>query len=729
MRAELENGKPPAAGEQRYLKGSPSPMPNSPAADSAGLGAGAGTRWEATTNRYLAKHGSGSHSPAPSPRASSLGPGEFPAAPTSNGAYAAGSAAARGHSRRHDESLTVPSARSRNPPNAANLRKPPKSPRSRGDAGEHGSGGKGETRRSSGAGSGKSKEVSFGGGAKPGSRAGAGAATASPLHSKKPPAVTPEQMPVLLAKLRSTAAPEVVAGAKGLWALVCAGHVGLVAKEASLLDSLALVIGSATTQGRFYALAVVGEMAFCNARRSLLIAEHASLRAGLVRVLHEGKGIEGEAAKVVRNSSANDGGAAQLWAAEPGLLHALVQCCRASSYIKACVVGSIYAMARDSKAALLLGQAGVPEKLLDPCLKASITSDHGPEVRDRERAALACAAMALLCIRQVVQPPSAGAEQAQAPAAVPATVASGGAAAEAASALPVAGAASAAETVAGGAQAAPAACCEQGANGAAEGVMPAAAHTAAAAAPVAETEDGARRAGINGTEAARMKGEPQAHTTAVVLERRALVQLVRVLQSAVDSVVYGGVRFSLESALHAMPAAVAAAANVSLLCELGLTELLVAVVKQFSTEQQSRKTEAASLVGAAAAPGEGGAGAGATSLHALALCVRVMRRMCALDLGPTTQGLCVQRLNIVGAPAVISTLVSHLDTTLLPSGTPVGAASAPAAPASPTQGQQPDVATPGPAKHSPASVSRGDVLADARVVLSALSQTQSLSSP
>ena len=723
MRVELENGKPPAAGEPRYLKGSPSPMPNSPAADSAGLGAGAGTRWEATANRYLAKHGSGSHSPAPSPRASSLGPGEYPAAPTSNGAYAAGSAAARGHSRRHDEALTVPSARSRNPPNAANLRKPPKSPRSRGDAGEHGSGGKGETRRSSGAGSGKSKEVSFGGGAKPGSRAGAGAATASPLHSKKPPAVTPEQVPVLLAKLRSTAAPEVVAGAKGLWALVCAGHVGLVAKEASLLDSLALVIGSATTQGRFYALAVVGEMAFCNARRSQLIAEHASLRAGLVRVLHEGKGIEGEAAKVVRNSSANDGGAAQLWAAEPGLLHALVQCCRASSYIKACVVGSIYAMARDSKAALLLGQAGVPEKLLDPCLKASITSDHGPEVRDRERAALACAAMALLCIRQVVKPPSAGAEQAQAPAAVPATVASGGAAAEAASALPVAGAASAAETVAGGAQAAPAASCEQGANGAAEGVMPAAAHTAAAAAPVAETEDGARRAGINGTEAARMKGEPQAHTTAVVLERRALVQLVRVLQSAVDSVVYGGVRFSLESALHAMPAAVAAAANVSLLCELGLTELLVAVVKQFSTEQQSRKTEAASLAGAAAAPGEGGAGAGATSLHALALCVRVMRRMCALDLGPTTQGLCVQRLNIVGAPAVISTLVSHLDTTLLPSGAPIGAA---AAPASPTQGQQPDPATTGPV---PTSVSRVDVLADARVVLSALSQTQSLSSP
>ena len=42
------------------------------------------------------------------------------------------------------------------------------------------------------------------------------------------------------------------------------------------------------------------------------------------------------------------------------------------------------------------------------------------------------------------------------------------------------------------------------------------------------------------------------------------------------------------------------------------------------------------------------------------------------------------------------------------------------------QGQQPDPATTGPV---PTSVSRVDVLADARVVLSALSQTQSLSSP
>lgn len=35
-------------------------------------------------------------------------------------------------------------------------------------------------------------------------------------------AVTPESLPGLIAKMRSTAAPEVAAGTKGLWGLACA---------------------------------------------------------------------------------------------------------------------------------------------------------------------------------------------------------------------------------------------------------------------------------------------------------------------------------------------------------------------------------------------------------------------------------------------------------------------------------------------------------------------------
>ena len=64
-------------------------------------------------------------------------------------------------------------------------------------------------------------------------------------HSvKAPPAVKPEHLPGLIAKMRSAAAPEVAAGAKGLWGLACAGHLALLATAPSLVDSLALVIAS-----------------------------------------------------------------------------------------------------------------------------------------------------------------------------------------------------------------------------------------------------------------------------------------------------------------------------------------------------------------------------------------------------------------------------------------------------------------------------------------------------
>jgi hypothetical protein len=202
----------------------------------------------------------------------------------------------------------------------------------------------------------------------------------------------------------------------------------------------------------------------------------------------------------------------------------------------------------------------------------------------------------------------------------------------------------------------------------------------------------------------------------LVLERRALVQLVRVLQAAVDSVAYGGVKFSLQAALHALPAAVASAVHVSTLCELGIVELLVAVVKQFSTE-----------VAKDSVAGNDG-GVGSTSAHAkeqensemslrvLGLCVRVMRRMCSPDLDASTQGLCIQRLNIVGAQGVMTTLVQQLvqqlDTTPRPSSS--------AAPTSPPSASQPSSS---PAL-LPANISKSNVLEDANVVLHMLSQAK-----
>jgi hypothetical protein len=47
----------------------------------------------------------------------------------------------------------------------------------------------------------------------------------APQISQAPPVVTPQQLPSFLAKLKSTAAPEVGAGVKGLWGLVCSGHL------------------------------------------------------------------------------------------------------------------------------------------------------------------------------------------------------------------------------------------------------------------------------------------------------------------------------------------------------------------------------------------------------------------------------------------------------------------------------------------------------------------------
>jgi hypothetical protein len=151
--------------------------------------------------------------------------------------------------------------RSRNPARTPDVRKPPRVPgaplsgdksggsRGNGNGGEWskfgggGSAGRNEARSSGGgvgASVGKSKEVSFGGTKSQALRT----TDAAQVHSKLPPTVTPEQLPELMAKVKSAAAPEVVAGAKGLWGLVCNGYLELVAKGPALLDSLALIITS-----------------------------------------------------------------------------------------------------------------------------------------------------------------------------------------------------------------------------------------------------------------------------------------------------------------------------------------------------------------------------------------------------------------------------------------------------------------------------------------------------
>ena len=263
----------------------------------------------------------------------------------------------------------------------------------------------------------------------------------------------------------------------------------------------------------------------------------------------------------------------------------------------------------------------------------------------------------------------------------------------------------------------------------------------------ADGQDGGSVAG-----ASPVKREAEVPRKATVLERRALVQLQRVLQAAVDSVPYGGVTFSLEAALHALPAAVAAAAHVPILCELGIVELLVAVVKQCSTATVlgGGVSDGVAAVSGGEGGGRGGGGDSSSSMghgdtessdrsvRVVALAVRVMRRMCSPKLDAGTQSLCVQRLSIVGAVGVLTTLVQQLKQleaqearVPAPSSAALTASTA-AAGVSPGTGAgscSSPSNSPDTQAMLPAIVARSSVLDDASAVLGALSTAAPLASP
>lgn len=309
-------------------------------------------------------------------------------------------------------------------------------------------------------------------------------------------------------------------------------------------------------------------------------------------------------------------------------------------------------------------------------------------MRDRHRVKLACAVMALMCIRDAQRVAAASRPSADPGAAMETAETAG----ESSSAAPAPGASQA------------------GANGSAD----AAGKTAS-------------------EEVASVKEEAKAKTkeqNEVVLERRALIQLQRVLQAAVDSVTYGGVKFSLEAALHALPAVAASAAHVAILCELGIVELLVAVVKQCATMMNTAAagadTPGAGANGAAeaAAANAQDADVSETNLRVLAISVRVLRRMCSPEVGGSTQGLCVQRLSIVGALAVMTTMVQQLEALSAQSS-----ASSTDAVGSPSGASQQLSAQVSALLPLTASISRSSVLLDANAVLNTLKMAAPLASP
>jgi len=182
--------------------------------------------------------------------------------------------------------------------------------------------------------------------------------------SSRPPVVRLEDAPGLVAKLRSQASPDVLSGARGLWALVQAGEKACVAGQDGVLDALAHVLHSAAALPRFFALATLGQLAFFSAPLARRVAAHARVRSGVVAVLRGGKGIEGEAAKVVGNTAANCAESAAAWVAEEGLLAALQHCSAASQHISTCVAGALFALSRAPGGAAAVAAAGLGDSVL-----------------------------------------------------------------------------------------------------------------------------------------------------------------------------------------------------------------------------------------------------------------------------------------------------------------------------------------------------------------------------
>eukprot|EP00960_Hanusia_phi_P068136 766766-Hanusia_phi.AAC.9 len=148
------------------------------------------------------------------------------------------------------------------------------------------------------------------------------------------PVIQIQQIPELFVKLRSGASADNVNGAKGLWTLVSGGNKEDVLGVSGCLDVLAENLKTGPTQSRFFVLAILGESAFFDPKWSIKISSHPSVRSGLVEAIRHGKGIEGEACKVVRNCSANSADCAKLWVEQEGFLEGRdgAGACDVSSY-------------------------------------------------------------------------------------------------------------------------------------------------------------------------------------------------------------------------------------------------------------------------------------------------------------------------------------------------------------------------------------------------------------
>eukprot|EP00960_Hanusia_phi_P068135 766766-Hanusia_phi.AAC.8 len=133
-----------------------------------------------------------------------------------------------------------------------------------------------------------------------------------------------------------------------------------------------------------------------------------------------------------------------------------------------------------------------------------------------------------------------------------------------------------------------------------------------------------------------------------VLEKRVIINMVRILSSAIDELPFAGVRFSPEAALFSFPAAVEHGGNVEVFCDQGLVELLLSLIKR----QQQVSTRSESTHADASDKAEGGKDE--TNMMVVELALQTMLCMARTE-GGAGQA-CLQRMNLLNSQELLQGL-------------------------------------------------------------------------
>ncbi|EKX45379.1 hypothetical protein GUITHDRAFT_152703 [Guillardia theta CCMP2712] len=141
-----------------------------------------------------------------------------------------------------------------------------------------------------------------------------------------------------------------------------------------------------------------------------------------------------------------------------------------------------------------------------------------------------------------------------------------------------------------------------------------------------------------------------------VLEKRVIINMVRILSSAIDEMPFAGVKFSPEAALFSFPAAVQHRANVAVFCDQGLVELLLSLIQRHrpaSTGGEGDSAQKSDPTQADTADKVEG-GKDETNIRLIELALQTMLTMSKTEGGAGHE--CLQRMNLLNSQELLQGL-------------------------------------------------------------------------